>query len=67
MLDGDNTIFGNSHRHFVPPRSLGKTSKDGDLIYSLAMNKLQENAPHFLQIGDAGVVIGQMSQIGPIH
>jgi hypothetical protein len=51
MLDGDNTIFGNSHRHFVPPRSLGKTSKEGDLIYSLEMNKLQENASHFLELG----------------
>jgi hypothetical protein len=37
-LDGDNTIFGNSHRHFVPPRSLGKTCKEGDLSIPFSMD-----------------------------
>jgi hypothetical protein len=40
--------------HFVPPRSLGKTCKEGDLIYSLEMNKLQENASHFFELGTLG-------------
>jgi hypothetical protein len=48
------TSHGNSHRHFVPPRSLGKTSKEEDLIYSLEMNKLQKNASHFLELGTLG-------------
>jgi hypothetical protein len=27
---------------------LGKTSKEGDLIYSFSMNKLLQNASHFI-------------------